>query len=488
MTSVFDDILGRIDGLNRTFVLGPDKKTFGDLLSSANGISKSLKQCGLENSDRVGICIDQSFAYTAAILGIRQACGIPVLMAPDWTEEEKTNIIKLAETRLIISDEPIKGTTHVKSLTSIVGDETSIYENAIDSKIQAQPDDAIIIFSSGTTGVSKGIVLTDTGLSENIRAVASYLHLTEDDSSPIFTPPCYAYSVSQHLTHAWAGASVFPVGSGLKFPIAIPKAIEKYRLTGVSANPTAFKIIGQIKTIKAMDLSSVRYLMTGGQPLSNDLVSMLKSNFTNTEIINMYGCTENSPRISYHYINGKSGMDDTGYFSVGTAVHGTEITVITENGTPAKPGETGEIRITGTSLMRKYWNKPEETEVAFSDGWLHTADIGYFDKKGLLYLCGRQSNVINTSNQKVSPEEVEKVLIQHEDIVDAGVYGRKNPLFGELVVADIVLRPESDMDIINVQGFCRLLLSSYKIPREINFVDTLPLTLYGKIDRKRLGR
>ena len=344
----------------------------------------------------------------------------------------------------------------------------------------------MIIFTSGTTSAPKGAVLSADAVSANVRAVASYLEITESDRCPIFTPPCYAYSLSQNLVNAVQGCASLPVPSGLRYPGEIIKNIERHGLTGLSGTPTAMRLFCSTTNLQDTDFSSVRFVMVGGQFLDLPLVEQIEMNFHNAYVINMYGASENCPRISYHYVDTRTGLDNAGYFAVGTAVEGTEIEIVDTNNARVADGEIGEIVIRGTSLMRSYWNNEADTSAGLRDGWFHTRDLGYLDADGLLHISGRDSNIINVGNDKVIPEEVEKVLTQIPGIDDAAVFGSPDSLTGESIHAIIVSRCADGSGSSDWRRQCRRLLSGYKIPKTFKIVEAIPRTLYGKIDRKAL--
>jgi acyl-CoA synthetase (AMP-forming)/AMP-acid ligase II len=484
--SVFADILGR-DNSARLFVLGPSPRPYGDLLAAANSIAKQLQSRGCGGGSRVGICLDQGIEYAACLLAVWQVGGISVLMAPAWTIYERERVLRHSGMRFILADATqLTQTTPLRSAP--VDDPSCIlfeYAEPGDSE-EPETGDAVIIYTSGTTGDPKGVVLTDASIAANVAAVAAYLGLGGEDSAPIFTPSCYAYSLSQNLAQAWVGGATVPVPSGLRFPLDVLRAVSECRLTGISATPTAVRMLCDVGIGTDLDLTSVRFVMCGGQGLDQPLVQRINSVFRHAEVVNMYGCTENSPRISYLYIHGTDGMDKQGYYSVGRPVLGTRIRIENEEGGPAGPREIGEVLITGTSLMRGYWKDRAETEARVRDGWFHTRDIGYLDDNGMLHLTGRQSNIINIGNEKVSPEEVERVLLEVPGVHDAVVYGAPDPLLGETVEAQLVFVADSALTVEVIQRHCRKQLSSYKVPRRIRIVDGVPRTLYGKIDRRRL--
>jgi len=491
MTTIFEEILGRTDGLERPFILGDQPASYGDLVSLAERVATVLREAGCQEGDRVGVCLDQGLSYVASLLGVWRAGGVSVLMTPDWTDTEKDRVLGHAGVAFALADVPFLGSAEPLATREVSGSDAvlltfprpgALGDTALD---RPAPGDAVLIYTSGTTGTPKGVMLPADSVSANVRAVATYLELGADDASPVFTPPCYAYSLSLNLTHAAAGAAIHPVASGLMFPIEIAQAVSQHRMTGIAATPTAFRMLCQVDA-DGLDLSSVRYVMTGGQFLDLSLVGAMTEFFPKSRVVNMYGCSENAPRIAYHHVDGRRGMDDGGYFAVGRPVAGTELRIVGDDGAPVAPGQTGQVHIRGTSLMRGYWRDPEATEARMRDGWFNTRDLGHVDAEELLHLTGRKSSVINIGNEKVSPEEVEKVLAEVPGVVEAGVYGVSDALLGEAVHAQVVVSDGARVPTQDLQRHCRRKVSGYKVPRRIHIVDELPKTHYGKIDRSRL--
>ncbi|MFQ5719335.1 MAG: AMP-binding protein [Acidobacteriota bacterium] len=484
--SVFGDILGREKGLSRPAVLGHAPRTYGELLAAVESVAGLLRSRGLEAGDRVGVCLDQGFEYMVALLAARRAGGIAVLAAPGWTSDEKQRVYTHAGVRWSLTDTPVLFDPGPERCDPVEGIDAVIHEYAPADAGSPLTGDAVIIYTSGTTGTPKGVVLTEAGLSANVQAVAAYLHMQPEDSAPVFTPTCYAYSLSQNLVHLWAGAAVHPIASGLMFPAEVLASLGEGSLTGLSATPTALRILSQVDVDPGLDLGSVRYVMSGGQPLHIRLVDQLDELFPHGSVVNMYGCTENSPRISYHHAGQREGMDDSGFFAVGCPVAGTTVRIESAPGVEAAPGETGEVVIAGTSLMRGYWRDEAATAERLVDGVFRTRDLGHLDDAGRLHLVGRESNIINIGNEKVSPEEVEKVLLTTPGVAKAAVYGVPDALLGESVSALVVADDGASIDATAVQRHCRGRISGYKIPRRIHFVESLPETMYGKIDRMQL--
>lgn len=484
MKNVFNEILGRSDN-EKNIIIGQSPVSFSDLLKLADQIEAHLRKIGCNENDRVGIAFDQGSHYIASILGIRKKGCVSVPMSLDWTNQEFDRIISHSKVRYVISSEKIIGTKKPSRNNYIDDINCFILEYKMENQMPSLSGDAIIIYTSGTTNNQKGVVLTEKGVSNNVFSVAKYLELCSDDSSPIFTSTCYAYSISMVLTHAFVGASILPIPDRLMFPVEILDAISKYKLTGLSSTPTALNILLQTKHDDSLNFESLRYIMTGGQPFNLELYNQLNSKFPRVKIINMYGCSENSPRISYHYIDGVEGLSKENYFSVGRPISGTKINVVNSKGKSCDKNEIGEIIIKGNSLMSRYWNEESITDARLINSWFHTGDLGYFDKTGLLFITGRNDTRINIGNEKVSPEEVEMAINNLDGIEETLVFGSPHPILGECVEAKVVLKEGCYITSSDIIKSCRTKLSGYKIPSQINIVEEIPKTEYGKIDRKR---
>lgn len=483
MTSIFDKIIDSLAHQDDSFILGKEVIPFSGLLEPSRQLASYFRDMGLNNGDRVGICLDQGAPYLASLLATHMAGGVSVLLSPNWSHEEKERIVYNAQVKIIISEGAIGDAESKGQMWLCLGHEVSLHHTGIIGSISKEGD-AIIIYTSGSAGKPKGIVLTAQGLSNNIRAVATYLDLTKNDSSPIFTPSCYAYSLSQNLTHLLAGSSIYPIPDGLRFPRNITESINRYHLTGISANPTSMRLLIRGLEKHPRDLPSLRYIQLGGEPLGIDLYRAMKKMFPSTDIINMYGATENGPRITYHFITKEKSANTLQNFPVGEPVEGTKLRIAGEHGVELPANQLGEIQISGASLMDRYWANEEETNKRFVGDWFRTLDMGYIDEIGVLYISGRLTSIINVGNEKVLPEEVEAVLNDIDGVYRSAVCGLPDEITGEAIYAALVLSKE--VQETHIKSCCYERMSSYKIPRSFKVVRSIPETLYGKIDRRKV--
>ncbi|MGB0681969.1 MAG: class I adenylate-forming enzyme family protein [Magnetovibrionaceae bacterium] len=488
MSTVFQAFFGDSLDTDRPLILGANPKTYGEVRQTCEHLIEVLGQHGCRPGERVGIALDQGEAYLASLLAVRKAGCVAVLLFPHWTAFELDYVLDHAAIRVVISSAAKMGSRKAVCETALsdLGCKVQSFDG-----IRATESDlaeGVIIYTSGTTGKPKGVVLSEAAVSANARAVARYLDLGPDDQSPVFTPSCYALSLSQNLAAVAVGAALYPVETGLRFPSDIMTALSREKLNGLTGDQTSLSLLMQTGVAAKLDFSHVRYVSTGGRPLHEDFVAKLNAVFPNAALINFYGCSENSPRISYFYLDGDKakGRDQNGYYAVGKPVEGSDFRVGDEHGNALAEGETGEIWITGTSLMSGYLNDPENTRKRLLDGWFRTQDIGYIDENQDLHVTGRLSNIINVAHLKVSPEEVEMVLMGSDSIEEVAAYGVDDPLLGSVVHAAVVLREDAELDEAALQAHCRRMLSPQKVPQAFFRIDAVPKNLYGKIDRKAL--
>ena len=411
--------------LNKFAYVSKGKKfTYNDLKFQINLIKKNIYKNDIQNN-RIGILLNQGLHYGASIVSIPLTNNVGVLLTKKWKKFEILKTINSSNINYIISDnEEIYG---IKN--KVIANFDNLFLLKLESKTKFKPskkNDAIIIFSSGTTGSSKGVVLSKKSLSNNVIGVSKYLKLNDNDISLIYTPTCYAFSLSQTLTHFYSSATLVPFEK-IIFPYEIVKNIQKNKITGVTGPPASFELLCNISKKK---LNTVRYAQVGGTPFSIDLAKRIQKTFPSAKILNVYGCSENSPRVSYFYLNRNKlnyGLDEQEYYCIGKNVEGTKIKILNK-----RNSSEGEILIKGKSLMDRYWNNPKLTKKKFIDGYFRTGDIGFFKNKNL-YLVGRKDFIINVGNEKVSPEEVENLINNHNSIQSSVIYKKKDNILGNTV-------------------------------------------------------
>jgi long-chain acyl-CoA synthetase len=259
-------------------------------------------------------------------------------------------------------------------------------------------------------------------------------------------------------------------------------ALQRERVTLFPAGPTIFTGLLQTPEFASLDFSSLASCYSGAAPLPQEILRRWHE-VTGRFIYEGYGQTEAGPVLTYI---GPDTARKAG--SVGPPLPATSIEIVDiEDRTRVLPrGERGEIRARGPQIMEGYRNMPDATAAALSDGWLYTGDIGEIDEDGYLFIRGRKKDMMIVGGYNVYPREIEEVLYQHSDVAEAAAFGRPDPFYGEIIAAKIVLKDGKPAASVDFLDYCRKNLAPYKVPRQLDFVDALPKTAAGKIDKVAL--
>jgi len=334
----------------------------------------------------------------------------------------------------------------------------------------------VMVYSSGTTGKPKGILLSQFGVVENARMTQSVARLQMADVNLAILPFFSSFGFCwDFLMPALAGATTVILP---KFdPQAALRAIERYRVTALFGVPTMFARIFDAPDLGKTDISSLRLMDVGGGPVSDKLKHDLK-HVHGIEIIESYGLTEISP-VAAVQIPG----DVHRAGSTGPALPGVEVKVIDETGKTLAPNEPGELCFRAPTLMIGYWNRPQQTAEALRDGWLHSGDIGIVDEDGHIYIRDRVKDMIVANGYNVYPKEVENALAEHPAVQSVAVVGLPDEIRGEVIHSFVVLREGQSVTAEALIAHCATLIGKHKLPRQIHFTDNLPLTASGKIQR-----
>ncbi len=340
---------------------------------------------------------------------------------------------------------------------------------------------ASIIYTSGTTGEPKGVTLSHGNLSANTDSILAYLNLDASDSILNVLPFYYSYGNSVLHTHISIGARIVLENSML-YPHKIIERIAEENVTGFSGVPSTFSLLlGRVK-LENYDLSSIKYITQAGGPMPPAITDKLVTTLPDAKIFIMYGQTEASARLTYlphDKLEEKRG-------SIGIPVAGVDIVILDKQGKAVDIGETGEICAKGPNIMLGYWKNREKTDAVLIDSWLHTGDLAHFDEDGYIYIDGRSSDMIKTGGNRISPKEVEEVIQEISGVQEVAVIGIEDKLLGESIKAYVVPIPGSELNPKSLQLYCRKNLAQYKIPKSIEFVDALPKTSSGKVQRYML--
>jgi long-chain acyl-CoA synthetase len=342
-----------------------------------------------------------------------------------------------------------------------------------------------LMYTGGTTGVSKGVMLTHANISSNTQQLRVWFSDLEDgkDSELAVFPFFHSagYTGVMNLT-IYSGNTDILVPR--PEPGVIIEMIEKFKPSLVPGVPTIFVGLLNSEKFRNLDFSCVKAFAAGAAPLAVDTIKQIKS-LANVPIVNVYGLTEIAPMGTATPWGGEEKVG-----TVGVPLPNTDLKIVDlETGeNEMAQGETGEVLFKGPQVMKGYYKKPEETAKALKDGWVSTGDIGFLDEDGYLTIVDRKKDMIVASGYNIYPNEVDEVLFEHPRILEACTIGVPDEYRGESVKTYIVVKPGEKLTKEDVIGHCKAKLAAYKVPREIEFIDELPKTAVGKILRRELKK
>ena len=347
-------------------------------------------------------------------------------------------------------------------------------------------DDALILYTGGTTGRSKGVRLSHTNILSCATAFALAYRGRADDTYLHVAPMFHSADL---LATGWfilgAAHAYLPVFS----PQGFLDIIRDCGVTVTVAVPTMLMMTLTDPAMDSADTSTLRILGFGASPMDAAWIRRTAEAFPHSQLANSYGLTETAPDLTVFNPDEFAqalASDDPALASVGKPNSLVRLKVVDEDGTELSQGQTGELLARGPNVTPGYLNLPEETAAALRDGWLHTGDIAKIDAQGYVYLVDRKKDLIITGGENVYSSEVETALYRHPDIHECAVIGTPDERLGELVTAIIVPAPGTALDPEAVIAHCRTQIGGYKIPRRVEFVDAMPKSAMGKILKNQL--
>lgn len=483
--------------------------TYMDLYKSVLTLAGYLRKTDLRPGSRVGILYDNSVEYIVSFFAVTYADLIPVPLDSSLKADMLSYILSdcqaeglilqdkyaghldyildhNSQLKMIISDKQIKfDNSKIKAgiLADILASENAqIKAGDLDIDDSEAPHElATIFFTSGSSGVPKGVMLSHRNLVSNTLATVEYLKLTADDSIMVILPFYYIYGNSLMLTHLACGGRIV-IDNRFAFPQVVLDTMARENVSGFSGVPSSFMIMLNNANFESSKLPDLRYLTQAGGGMAPEIIRRVMTAFPDKEIYIMYGQTEASPRVSY--LPPEMLAEHIG--SIGIPVPGVTIHVVDETGHEVPGGQVGEIAVFGDCVMMGYWNQPEEQSQVLRDGWLYTGDLAKRDESGLLYIVSRKKEILKVGGNRVSSREVEDKLLEHPKILEAAIIGVSDDILGEAIKAFIVLKNEQSLDAREIQDYCKLSLAVHKVPKYVEFLDTMPKTQAGKINKQML--
>jgi acyl-CoA synthetase (AMP-forming)/AMP-acid ligase II len=481
-------------GADRIAVAEPARRIdYPGLWDLARRFAGALGARGIGAGDRVALLLSNSIESVAATYGSWLAGAAVVPLNVQARARDYGVWLSHAQPRILVheagnADLPEALATLGAPLPRIVvgGDGEEGWARAVQGAEPAavvHPDPAAlaqILYTSGTTGAPKGVMLSHANLAANVAAIVEYLGLRADDSIVSVLPFWYSYGSSVLHTHLAVGARLC-LEPNLVFPQVVVERLARERATGFSGVPSTYALLLDRVDLGAFDLSSLRYLTQAGGAMAPALTTRLRAALPAARLYVMYGQTEATARLTWlppERLDEKLG-------SVGLPIPGVTIAVRREDGTGAATDEVGEVWAHGPNVMAGYWRNPEATAQVLRDGWLRTGDLGRLDADGVLWLSGRRSDMIKIGAHRVHPQDVEEAIAELPGVAEVAVVGIDDALLGQVIRACIVRAGPLDENA--VRAHCRARLAAYKIPKQVVFVDALPKTASGKVRRVELA-
>ncbi|NME04976.1 long-chain fatty acid--CoA ligase [Psychrobacillus sp. BL-248-WT-3] len=340
---------------------------------------------------------------------------------------------------------------------------------------------SVIFYTSGTTGKPKGVMLSAQNVYATAQIWGEAMDLNERDRMQIVAPlfHCAASHVFS-IPVIYAGGTI--VIEEAFSPEQALTTMEQEKITIFFGVPAMYSILLNTSKIKQIELPSLRLLTYGAAPMPYELVRKVKSLFPNVKVQNLYGQTENSPAATT--LKDHFALDKVG--SVGEPLPKTEVQVVDEFGDQLPHGQVGEIVVKGPQVMKGYLKNEEETNRAIQNGWLYSGDLGRFDEDGLLYIVDRKKDMIIRGGENVYPVEVEEVLYQIPELLEAAVVGVPHTVYGEVPKAFVVLKDGNEITEEEILAFCSKRLAKFKMPVEVDFMESLPRNASGKVLKNSL--
>ncbi len=493
----------RIQGRNEAVIFAETRLTYRQFDDRVNALANVFLGLGCRCGHRLAVLSDNSHRYLETYFAAAKAGLVVLPLNVRLADHEMIEILRDAEPFLLLLGEGYEAkmavvTNAVHGLVNFIAMDNPIdgcldYERLIAESSTADPrvpvgedDLAVLMYTGGTTGVPKGVMLTHRNIMASAAGIATLCRFSHHDTTCLILP----------LFHVafWPALCCLLVGGRVvilrrAIPELVLEAIQKEGCTHLNAVPTLYSWILELPHLGTFDLSSLRLMTYAGSPMPVELLKRCIGKF-GPIFAQGYGMTEAAPLISFllpedHAIEGDKAKLLT---SAGKAGPGVEIRIVDERDTVLGPCEVGEVTIRGANVMRGYWRNEGLTREWLRDGWLRTGDMGCLDQDGYLYLSDRKADMIITGGENVYPTETENIIFQHPAVLACAVVGIPDEHWGERVVAAVVCKPELQVDERELIDFCRARLAHYKCPKGIVFLDKLPLSAVGKVLRKEVKK
>ena len=465
---------------------------YGELRARVDQCARRLLAGGTSKGERVAIIAESSVFFVVAYLGIIRAGIVAVPIETEASTETRDRIVREAGIRTLMVSRQLSrrlaGWAAQAGLESI--DESAL--EAIDAvgpidfpEIAPDRDHASLMYTSGSTGVPRAVVITHSNIATNTRDIIEVLGLTASDRVMLVLPLHYCFGLSLLHTHLSVGGSLV-IDNRFIFPEHVLQEMVARECTGLAGVPATYQILLRKSRFKTTAFPSLRWLQQAGGKLPNPHIREILEAFPNVRFQLMYGQTEATARLSC--MPSERLHDKLG--SIGQGLPSTRLQVVRPDGSPVTPGsdEVGEIVAAGGNIAPGYWNDPEETARYFRGGRLHTGDLARVDAEGFIFIVEREREMIKSGGHRVGAKEVEEVIAELPEVVEVAVVGEPHELLGEAIAAFIAPIDGSSLTSDDVREHCRRHLPAFKVPERVVFLPKLPHNANGKVVKSELKK
>jgi long-chain acyl-CoA synthetase len=480
--------------------------SYAQIDSQAARLAAVLQQRGVRRGDRVASFLDNSVEAVVSLYAALK-CGAVFMPVNPLTKRDKlAYLLNDSRASALIAHAALRSdfegalaqNTSVRTCLVAGGIDAPFADKrcvsyadrsdaALEHPASIDQDLAGLVYTSGSTGAPKGVMLTHLNMVSAARSISNYLALQADDVIMCVLPLAFDYGLYQILMANLVGATVV-LERSFSFPVKVLENMERERVTVFPGVPTVFSLLLNLKTLREYRLDALRKITNTGAALPEEHIRRLRGLFPQTQLYSMYGLTE-CKRVTYL----PPDQLDIRPTSVGRGMPNQELWLVDEAGRRLPNGNTGELVIRGSHVMRGYWEKPLETAERLKPGpipgemILYSGDIFRTDAEGYLYFVARKDDIIKSRGEKVCPREVENVLYGIPGVLDAAVIGVPDPMLGEAVKAFITLKQGAILSEREVIRHCLSKLESFMVPKAVAFVPALPKTDTGKIKKTGLA-
>lgn len=480
--------VARACGERVAFVEGERRTTYAELWGQVERIGLALRH-RIQPGEPVVIVMDNCAELAATIYATWWAGGIAAALNPALKAPDLLALAQSCGARWALLDPAMPTDAWQGGGVTALALDGGLLEPLAAPPFEASPcpyptplsSTAALIFTSGTTGQPKGVMLSHGNLASNVAAVQASLPMRADDVTLCVLPFHYAYGGSVLHTHLALGATLV-LENSFMYPQRITQRMAQCRVTAFHGVPSSYYLLLERGQLASADLQSLRYVAQAGGPMDPARIDAFCALLPWVDFWVMYGQTEACSRLTTlpaHERLRKQG-------SVGRPLPGVELRVVGPDGNALPCGEVGEVCARGDNVMQGYWQAPQDTAATLQGGWLRTGDIGHLDDEGFLFLHGRSRDIIKAGAHRVAPQEIEQVIQSVPGVQECAVVAMPDHLLGEVIRACIVPAqdaPEASALARDVLRTCRERLPLYKMPRHVDCFDALPRTASGKIQK-----